>query len=326
MPDHLEKFHAHGKLLLTAEYFVLDGALALALPARRGQSLQIAAKDGGGDPLLHWRSLDEQGHCWFEAAFDCRHFEIAAAQDAGIAERLQQILREARRLNPGFLLPGAGDFQPVTAETRLDFPRLWGLGTSSTLISLVAQWAGVDAYELQFSTFGGSGYDIACATAREPVLYRLDRGRPIVEAAGFHPPFSAQLHFIYLGKKQDSRKGIARYRQWTAESLLQEPGGLLAIIGQISGLTRAMLKAGRLDEFEDCLRQHESLVAATIGLPRIKELLFSDFPGEVKSLGAWGGDFILATSSRPAAEVQKYFNEKGYSVFIAYDDLIAGQG
>jgi mevalonate kinase len=325
MSDHLEKFHAHGKLLLSAEYFVLDGALALALPARRGQSLRIS-KEGNGPPLLRWRSLDEQGHCWFEAAFDCRHFELVAAQDAGIAERLQQILREARQLNPVFLLPGPGDVKLLTAETRLDFPRLWGLGTSSTLISLIAQWAGVDAYELQFRTFGGSGYDIACATAREPILYRLDCGRPKVEAAGFHPPFSAQLHFIYLGKKQDSREGIARYRQWTADSGRQAADGLQAVIERISDLTRAMLEASNLDEFEDGLRRHEVLVAATIGLPRIKELHFSDFPGEVKSLGAWGGDFILAASRRPAAEVQKYFNEKSYSVFIAYDDLIAGQG
>ena len=34
-------FNAHGKLLLTGEYFVLDGALALALPCKLGQSMSI---------------------------------------------------------------------------------------------------------------------------------------------------------------------------------------------------------------------------------------------------------------------------------------------
>ena len=28
---------------------------------------------------------------------------------------------------------------------------------------------------------------------------------------------------------------------------------------------------------------------------KIKDKLFNDFDGEIKSLGAWGGDFILAS-------------------------------
>ncbi len=36
-------FSAHGKLLLSGEYFVLDGALGLALPANYGQHLALFA-------------------------------------------------------------------------------------------------------------------------------------------------------------------------------------------------------------------------------------------------------------------------------------------
>ena len=37
----MKEFHANGKLLLTGEYAVLDGAKAIGLPTKRGQSLQI---------------------------------------------------------------------------------------------------------------------------------------------------------------------------------------------------------------------------------------------------------------------------------------------
>ena len=80
-------FHAHGKLLLTAEYFVLDGATALALPVRLGQKLEIGNRRFTpvnweiGKLGFHWRSLDEQGACWFEAKFDPKNF-------AGLLEAL----------------------------------------------------------------------------------------------------------------------------------------------------------------------------------------------------------------------------------------------
>ncbi|MEM0993828.1 MAG: GHMP kinase, partial [Bacteroidota bacterium] len=34
-------YYAHGKLLLTGEYAVLDGAVALAVPSKLGQRLDI---------------------------------------------------------------------------------------------------------------------------------------------------------------------------------------------------------------------------------------------------------------------------------------------
>jgi len=35
-------FYSHGKLLLTAEYVILDGAKALALPTKFGQEMEIS--------------------------------------------------------------------------------------------------------------------------------------------------------------------------------------------------------------------------------------------------------------------------------------------
>ncbi len=317
-------FHAHGKLLLTAEYFVLDGALALALPVRLGQKLEIGklgnweiedSRQKIGDNNLHWRSLDEKGECWFEAKFDLENFDFLEETDPAIAERLQKILQEARNLNPAW--------SPITNHqslitSQLQFPRLWGLGTSSTLIHLVAKWAQIDPFELSARTFGGSGYDIACAGADGPILYRLEGGKPQFEGCDFNPSFHNSLYFIYLGKKQDSREGIRNYRLRIADCGL----GAQEAVNKVSDLTKRFLAAQTLGEFEGLIREHEALVAETIGLPRAKSLFFNDFWGEIKSLGAWGGDFVLATSDRPAEETRRYFNEKGFEVFLPYDELV----
>jgi mevalonate kinase len=309
-------FHAHGKLLLTAEYFVLDGALALALPVRLGQSLklEIGNLEIGGS-LLHWRSLDEKGECWFEAKFALENFDSSEATDPAIAERLQKTLQKARNLNPNFLT----DCRLPTANCQLEFPRLWGLGTSSTLIYLVAKWAEIDPFELSARTFGGSGYDIACAGADGPILYHLEGGKPQFEPCGFNPPFHNSLYFIYLGKKQDSREGIGKYRL-TVDGLRLTV--LPELVAKVSHLTRQFLAAQTLTDFDGLIREHEAIVAETIGLPRAKSLFFNDFWGEVKSLGAWGGDFVLATSDRPLEETRHYFNEKGFEVFLPFSELV----
>jgi hypothetical protein len=52
-------------------------------------------------------------------------------------------------------------------------------------------------------------------------------------------------------------------------------------------------------------------------LATIKESLFSDFDGIIKSLGAWGGDFVMA-ADHPA----EYFAAKGYETIVAYEDMI----
>lgn len=297
-------FHAHGKLLLTAEYFVLDGAKALAVPVKFGQSLTMAHDPA--QPNLHWKSLDEKGRTWFEATFAPATFSPLKSTDNKLAARLSQIFCEAKKMG------GALNAQNIKLKTNLTFPRNWGLGTSSTLIHLVAQWAGADAFGLQFRTFGGSGYDIACAGADGPLFYTLKNGKPEVEKGDFSPPFSGQLYFVFLEKKQDSRAGIAQFRNKNKTVAIEK----------ITALTDAFFAAKNLSVFEKLIREHERLVGTAIGLPRAKELYFPDFWGEVKSLGAWGGDFVLATSDRPLEETKKYFNEKGFGVFFRYADMV----
>jgi hypothetical protein len=56
-----------------------------------------------------------------------------------------------------------------------------------------------------------------------------------------------------------------------------------------------------------------------IGQPPIKQRLFPDYNGAIKSLGAWGGDFILVSGT---THPEAYFNSKGYRTIFRYSDLI----
>ncbi len=310
----IQKFFARGKLLLTAEYFVLDGAPALALPTILGQSLELnfSPRADSFEKILHWQSLDEKGQVWFRAGFERENFEILQTDEMETARRLQQILREARNLNSLFL--SNANLPLPAVSTRLGFPRNWGLGTSSTLIYLIASWAEINPFELQFRTFGGSGYDIACAGASGPILYFLKNKKPEFQLCDFRPSFSNSLYFIYLNKKQNSREGIKRYRKAMGD---KEPA-----LDKISRLTWSFLEASTLAGFEKLLAEHEKIVSDFIEMPGVRELYFDDFPGAIKSSGAWGGDFVLAASSRPFEFLREYFETKGFPTIIPYSQLI----
>ncbi len=302
-------FYAHGKLLLTAEYFVLDGAKALALPCKLGQSMTVRALEIP-EPVLKWKSLDHENKVWFEADFDRKSLACLHTSEQSTAIFLQKILQAARRQNPMFL-SGEG---AIIVETKLEFPRLWGLGSSSTLIYNIALWSKTDPYKLLSDTFGGSGYDIACASASGPVVYQLKDDLPVVTPCDFHPVFREQLHFIYLGKKQNSRDGIAHYRKNIKDHA--------QVVETLNAITEKILETYDLDEFILLLAEHENLISTTLQIPRVQDRYFPDFRGVVKSLGAWGGDFVLVASPDEETKTKKYFNEKGFDVFFRYDELI----
>ena len=230
-------FFAHGKLLLTGEYAVLDGALAIALPTQYGQEMHITPSEREG---IFFRSLTQEGTPWYEG-------QLFVGDANPITETLERILSQAQRMQPNFLTG-----QSVHVETRLDFPREWGLGSSSTLISMIAQWAEVDPYELLWNSFGGSGYDIACARASSPILYQLTEGKAKVYPIYYNPPFATSLFFVYLNKKQNSREGIALYQGLKKN---KKP-----LVTQLSQLTEEIYRTLSLDSFSKLLSEHEALL------------------------------------------------------------------
>ncbi len=299
-------YHSNGKLLLTGEYAVLDGALALGLPCRLGQGLNIREHEGSG---LIWQSLDHKQQCWFETKFEATELMHTAPQGRtrDIRDTLLSILQGAIALNPDFL----NLLQGHTATATLEFPRDWGLGSSSTLINNIAQWAGVDAYTLLWNTFSGSGYDIACAQNKQPLTYQLKGRKPIIDLVQFDPPFTKDLFFVHLNRKQNSREGISQYKNVVTNQQ--------HFLDEISTITRAVVVCRDLSGFQELLLRHEALLSETIQCQRIQDQLFPDFKGVIKSLGAWGGDFVLAMG---ADQISEYFISKGYTTILSYNELV----
>ncbi len=299
-------YYAHGKLLLTGEYVVLDGALALALPTQKGQHLVVKKGNNSG---IFWQSINADGKIWFEASLsytEIAEAEITKTEDP--KQRLIQVLQEAQKLNPLFLK----EEENLHITTTLEFDRSWGLGSSSTLIYMLSRWAGVNAYSLLEASFGGSGYDLACAGSESALLYQKNAGKPIVYQTHFNPLFSDQLFFVYLNKKQNSREAITNYRN-------QPKDNLEGLKTKISGISETLLTCEDLKSFCALLDAHEQLIAGILNQTPVKQKFFSDYPGSIKSLGGWGGDFILATGNK---ENQEYFRAKGYSVIIPFKEMV----
>ena len=311
------KYYSNGKLLLTGEYLVLDGAKALALPTKYGQSLSVlplkTISDTVKNQRLLWQSLDENDNAWFTCEFKLPDFSIKCeelhdSETVKTAKKLQEILRQAKRLNPNFL----SNNQSFHVKTKLSFPRNWGLGTSSTLINNIAQWAKVDAFALQFKTFGGSAYDIACAQNDTPIVYQLKEKTPVVKPVNFNFIFKENLFFVYLNTKKNSRTAIKNYQKITKNKQ--------KAIQLVSNLTKKLLKTDlNLVKFEAIINQHEQILSTILGIKPIKENLFPDYFGAIKSLGAWEGDFVLVTGNE---HTPAYFKRKGFSTILPYKKMI----
>lgn len=301
-----ETFYSNGKLLITGEYLVLDGAKAFALPTKFGQNLTV---EKNPNHEIHWKSFDSDGQIWFEDTILFSEIINPELQEPEtIKSTLLSILHEAYALNPSFIKAEEG----YIITTQLSFPKKWGLGTSSTLINNIAQWLQIDAFTLLNNSFGGSGYDIACAQNNNPILYHLEKGKAMVEKATFKPDFSQHIYFIYLNKKQSSKTAIANYQT-------NKTNNLNTSIDAINKITLEVLHANSLYSFAQAIEKHENKMSIVLKTTTVKEALFSDFNGEVKSLGAWGGDFIMAISE---SDPTSYFSSKGFDTIIPYNEMI----
>ncbi|WP_396140084.1 GYDIA family GHMP kinase [Flavobacterium sp.] len=301
-----QTFYSNGKLLLTGEYVVLDGAKAFALPTKFGQNLIIEETEG---QIIHWKSVDSDGSIWFEDTIPflsiVRNERFDDAKN--IKNTLIEILHEAYLMNADFITSSKG----YTIRTELTFPKFWGLGTSSTLINNIAQWLEIDAFELLKRSFGGSGYDIACAQNNSPILYQLINEKPVVNKVNFKPDFTDKIFFVYLNKKQNSKSAIASY--------YGQHGNFQNALETINSITKRVIEAITLKEFALALQNHEIELSNILELPTVKEALFPDFDGMIKSLGAWGGDFVMCISKENPAD---YFKAKGFETVIPYGKMI----
>jgi mevalonate kinase len=301
------EYYSKGKFLLSGEYFVLYGAKALALPLKFGQKMLVREIPEPG--IIDWETfvMDKR---WFTARIGLKDMSIPESSDQKTAVFIRDLLRGGGKLQPELRLTSHG----FSIRNYLDFDISWGLGSSSSLVSNLAWWLDIDPYSLYRSTFHGSGYDVFCARANGPMTFKLKDDQSEIREIDFRPVFTDHLYFIYTGRKQDTQESVKEFR---SRPLRDEK-----IISQVSDLTEAFIKSSDFEDFSSLINAHEALISAAIGIPPVKEQLFPDFKGEIKSLGAWGGDFVMAATALNDKEVKEYFHQKNLDLVFKWDEII----
>ncbi len=305
----VNQYHSSpGKLLITGEYLILKGAEGFALPLKRGQSLSVT-KVNNNDSTLIWEAFSPKG-VWFSGTFSTSSFAVISASDKHFALRLMEILKAVRLLNPEFLTQGS-----YHVKTELDFNPEFGFGSSSTLIANLARWAAIDAFELQKLTFKGSGYDVAVALEAKPLIYAVKQDKPRYHTVTFNPDFAENIYFVYLGKKQRSLDAVKKFNETAVFTTSQ--------IETVTAITHEVVKCKSLHKFELLLQEHETILSAILNTPPVGKRLFPDYSdGVVKSLGAWGGDFVLMTTKQKAKDFKKSLKSSGYEFVYAFNEIV----
>lgn len=299
----MQKIFSPGKLLLTSEYFVLDGALALAVPTQLGQVFFYEERNDH-QHLVIWEAKHLEKN-WLRVVIDYQNWTIIETNLKDAGEFVWKVLKQVQLLSSEKLQGSESYF----IQTNLEFPANFGLGSSSTLMNNLSEWANVDAFLLNEKCLGGSGYDIAIAQKKSAILYQTKPMR-MVEKVHFNPSFKNEIIFIHLNQKQDSRAGIKHYRSLgKKESLIQD----------FSEITQRVLTTDDISTFSSLMTAHENKIAEALNLTTVKENFFADYGGFVKSLGAWGGDFVMASK---LDDYQAYFQQKGFSSIFEWRDLI----
>ncbi len=301
-----KSFESQTKLLITGEYFVLRGAQALALPLKFSQKLMVNAGNEG--PILAWESKIHGQH-WFSASL-LPDFSVKETTSKSLSYTLSGILKAAASLNSNFKIEDPS----CRVISDMNFNPGWGVGSSSSLVSNIAHWAECDPFELNNLTFNGSGYDIACARSIKPIVYEKIAHLPTFREVNFQPTFHQNLYFIYLNRKQNSRTSI----QELDLSRITPTG-----IQTVNRLTDELIAAKDLQNFQQIMEEHEEMTGKILRKESVQKLLFPDFQGAVKSLGAWGGDFVMAASNAPEAYVRNYFHAREFNTIFNYREIVS---
>lgn len=296
-----KNYYSRGKLLLTGEYAVLQGATAVAVPTKLGQHLTV--KTNNTNNILSWTAKDDKDKTWFYCKLSLDNLSIMETDNEDVANSLLKMLSFCKTKS-SFLNNGGYE-----VNTKTEFPIDYGLGTSSTLINNLSYWANMDPFLILTECFSGSGFDVAVAQCNAAIHYQLKNNYPHWEKKSISFPFEENLFFVHLNKKAISR-----------ESIKDKTNFSLSQLNRITDISKSITQVTSLLEFEILLNDHEEIIAQATGKTPIKRDLFPSYNGTIKSLGAWGGDFILVTGE--SGYIEKFFKSKGYNSIFKYSDLI----
>ena len=298
------QYKANTKFLLTGEYALLQGADALVLPLYYTQRLVV--KETVGD-ALEWESW-ERDRLWYANTFTVNiNDNYTSKLDKYLGNLIQQILKLNRDTE--------GLFKGKRMRVDADFNLQWGLGSSSTLISLLSQYAKVDAYILNSLISNGSGYDVVAATQDKSFVFTKTEKYYQNESAELNYSFKDKLYFVYTGRKQDTNESIRRFNGIKKRMIKSE-------VQDISKITKELIEVKSLSQFQYLITEHEKIIAKITDQESPLKHYLPNFIGAAKSLGAWGGDFILITWKDSEQELQKYLQKQNINTYFPWKDIV----
>lgn len=298
----MDRIFSPGKLLLTSEYLVLDGALALAVATKLGQEFYYEKVDDFSGNIF-WEAY-HQNQIWLKAIINTQNWEIVETNLPTETNTLLNILRY------GYQMSTLSTSNAYSIRTNLQFPSDFGLGSSATLINNIATFFDCNAFELNQKIFGGSGYDIAVAKEKSALLYQLKNDNRNVQKIEFCPVYSKDLVFIHLNRKKNSREGLQHFKNLEKN---------LEIISECTTITHQVVHCKSIEEFSELMQHHENILSDFLKTETCGKTFFRNCPVFTKSLGAWGGDFVM---SRKFDGYLDWFSERGFKTIISWDDLI----
>ena len=177
----------------------------------------------------------------------------------------------------------------------------------------MSNYFGLDPFEISKNVTNSSGADIASVVNSKPITYSLSNEKPLYKHVNFKPEFSKNLLFVFLNKKQSSSKEVEKFKSLKIND---------SEINSITQITNEILNCKEIDDFNYLINEHEEIISNKIKRKTVKNLLFKDFNGSIKSLGAWGGDFVLACSENNS---KNYFKRKGFETSFSFNEILKGE-
>lgn len=238
-----------------------------------------------GNSHLNWQASDNEGNVWFNAEINTEIMHASVSSNNDVANTLIQLLSIVKKFNPGLF-----EHKTLRIETETEFALNSGLGTSSTLVCLLADWSGIDPFMLQKEVFQGSGYDVAVCRTGKPIVYWLENSKPCWSPFHLDDSLTKNWVLIFTGKKMNSREAVSA----TAGRISSAVNNPL-FRWQLDQIVKGLKNPGNKIMLEAGIEMWQGMLSTLLGLKRTyDDLGLIPVPGGMcKYLGAWGGDVIL---------------------------------
>lgn len=294
----MQSYYAPGKILLVGEYAVTKGFEGLAVPVKTGQWMDVWEfnSPGNAEDRLIFNALDLHGSTWFSESFDIEflkrnsaNYADAPSTNASTDSEDSHLLKVLTLVSPNFWKPG----KSYRFETRLEFDRNSGLGSSSTFIELVCRYFKLDPFQVQDKVFGGSGYDVAIAAVQKPLIFWRTESDIHFRQWSLNPELTKDWKVVFLGNKVNSRTSTSQVNDMLDDLAKDENYQM-----QIQKIIEIVRDAKELMAVETGIEMYQMFLSQLLGLVT-PYTFFGVKPlprGVCKWLGAWGGDMLLVNS------------------------------